>query len=142
MFIDRNHTTKGQSLVEFSVSVMFLLFLVAGIADFGRAFFAYMSLRDAAQEGAAYGSAFPTDAAGIEKRVRQSSQYPVPLSDTSVVTVDVEYTGGVCEGSGNAVSVTVEYEFHIATPFIGAIVGSQSFPLRATVADTILRPPC
>jgi Flp pilus assembly protein TadG len=138
----RNYKEKGQSLVEFSVSAMFILLLVSGIVDFGRAFFAYMAIRDAAQEGAAYGSAFPLNTAAIEKRVRENSQNPVPLHNTSLVMVEVDYTGGVCESPGNEISVTVEYTFTITAPFIGAIVGTQTFPLSTTVSDSILRPPC
>lgn len=136
----KDRSAKGQSLVEFSFTAMFVLLLLAGIADFGRAFFTYMALRDAVQEGAAYGSAFPTDIAGIKERVRESSRQPVVLNNDDV---DVTYTGGVaCEGSGNGVKVTVEYDFLIATPFMGAFFGSQTIPLRATATDTILRPPC
>jgi hypothetical protein len=140
--MNENRYAKGQSLVEFGVSAVFILLLVAGIADFGRAFFAYMAIRDAAQEGAAYGSVFPNDTSGMISRVRENSQHPVPLSDTSLVNVTVNYTGGICEGGGNAVRVTVVYQFTITAPFIGAIVGSQNFPISTTVSDTILRPPC
>ena len=138
----KHSRTQGQSLVEFSVSILAILFLLSGVVDFGRAFFTYMALKDAAQEGAAYGSAFPDDLAGIKKRVRETSRYPVDLTDTNTVNVSVDYTGAVCEGSGNGVSVTVEYDFVILTPFIGPIVGSQNLPLSATVTDIILRPPC
>ena len=47
---------NGQSLVEFGVSVVILLILSAGVVDAGRAFFVYMAMRDAVQEGALFGS--------------------------------------------------------------------------------------
>jgi Flp pilus assembly protein TadG len=132
---------KGQSLVEFAVSAMIMLLLIAGIADLGRAFFSYMAIRDAAQEGAAYGSTYPDDLAGIENRVRGTSQTPVQMDDEAV-KVFVEYEGGACEGAGNAVKVTVEYDFRITTPLIGVLAQDQSITLRTSVSDTILRPPC
>ncbi|MFC1879838.1 TadE/TadG family type IV pilus assembly protein, partial [Chloroflexota bacterium] len=55
----------GQSLVEFAVALVFLLLLIAGIVDVSRALFTYMALRDAAQEGALYGSTNPLDTGGI-----------------------------------------------------------------------------
>jgi hypothetical protein len=139
---NNERNAKGQSLVEFAVSAMFMLLLIAGIADLGRAFFSYMAIRDAAQEGAAYGSTYPDDLAGIKNRVQGTSQTPVQLDDDSVVEVKIEYEGGACEGDGNAIRVTVEYDFRIATPLIGALVQDQSITLRTSVSDTILRPPC
>jgi Flp pilus assembly protein TadG len=47
---------RGQAMVELATMLVILLTLLAGIVDFGRAFFTYITLRDAAQEGASYGS--------------------------------------------------------------------------------------
>jgi len=47
---------RGQSLVELSISLMVILMLLSGAVDFGMALFSYTTLRDAAQEGALYGS--------------------------------------------------------------------------------------
>jgi Flp pilus assembly protein TadG len=44
---------RGQSLVEFSISLVIILWLLAGAVEFGIALFQYIQLRDAAQEGAA-----------------------------------------------------------------------------------------
>jgi hypothetical protein len=42
----------------------------------------------------------------------------------------------------NAVSVTVEYDYPVFMPFLGAIIGGQEIHLNATVTDTILEPRC
>ncbi|HBY06316.1 MAG TPA: hypothetical protein DEH22_00435 [Chloroflexi bacterium] len=47
---------SGQSLVELAMSLTLLLILLAGLVDLGRAFFTYITLRDAAQEGASFAS--------------------------------------------------------------------------------------
>ncbi len=52
---------RGQSLVEFSLGMVVLLVLVVGITDTARAMFTYLSMRDAAQEGALFGSVNPVD---------------------------------------------------------------------------------
>ena len=132
---------RGQSLVELMVSITFMLVLLAGIVDFGRAFFVYMELRDAAQEGAIYGSAYPNDPAGIVERVRKTSRNPIELDDTSIVTVNQSFPDG-SDCKGNGVEVIVSYEFPITMPFLGAIIGEQSFPLSASATDTILRSTC
>lgn len=136
----------GQSLVELAISLTAILVLLAGAVDFSMAFFSYVALRDAAQEGALYGSMNPTDTDGIENRVRAASSNPVDLTDTGAVNVAVVVNGDDCEGfSGgvpNSITVSVTYDYPISMPFVGAIVGAQQIPLTATVTDTILQPAC
>src|SRR5690349_4306536 len=56
---------RGQGLVEFAISVPFMLLILLGTIDMGRVFFNYIEMRQAAVEGATYGSRKPTDTAGI-----------------------------------------------------------------------------
>lgn len=129
---------KGQSLVEFAFGITFMIILLAGIVDFSRAFFTYMALRDAVQEGALYGSLHPTSTAGIEARVQGIGDGPI---DFSQVTVNSAIIGDFpC--AGFEIRVQATYQFPISMPFIGAIVGSQSFPLSASATDFIVSPPC
>jgi Flp pilus assembly protein TadG len=141
---------KGQSLVELSVLLTFLIVMLAGVADFGRAYLAFVELRDAAQEGASYGSHSPSDFTEIEARVRDTMQDPLDLSDPSVVTIVPSLTNPLqaCAGfdpgtlEPNEIEVTVLYQMPIAMPFLGTIIGSQELALEATVTNTILQPPC
>ena len=50
---------RGQSLVELALVLPLLILLLAGIADLGRAFFSYIEITNAAQEGARAGSRLP-----------------------------------------------------------------------------------
>ncbi len=130
---------KGQSLIEFAISLVILLILLAGLIDTGRALFTYLALRESAEEGALFGSTAPTDAAAIEARALNSSD--LVRGFDSDVNVQVNVTGVAC--TGNAISVTVTYSnFPITMPFIGAIIGSQTIPISATATNTILRPGC
>lgn len=141
---------KGQSLVEFSFLAVFLIILLAGMLDFGRAYFIFIEMRDAAQEGASYGSFEPYDFSGIEARVRDTMKDPVDLSDPTVVQVTPALSNPpyACSGFNpssletNAIRVTIYYEMPITVPFLGAIIDSQTFPLEAVIEDAILRPPC
>lgn len=127
---------RGQSLTEFAVGVTFVLVLLASGMDFGRAYFTYVSIRDAAQEGAAYASIAPSDVTGIRSRVRDTSSKPIDLSSFIDDQIDVVVTGSAC--AGNTVSVTVEYDFDIVAPFIAG----NTLHLQAEAIDTILQPPC
>jgi len=152
---------RGQSLVELGVSLLILMYLLSGAAEFGVLFFQFVQLRDAAQEGALYGSMNPyiestgdtifevgeaINQAGIEGRVRAASSSPIDLNNSDPitgVTVLVSSSDGsnmLCEGHG--IQVEVKYDHHIFMPFIPKLIGQTKIPLSATVVDTILTPLC
>lgn len=132
---------RGQSLVELAISILILVYILAGAVEFGLAFFQFVQLRDAAQEGALYGSMNPDDLAGVATRARAASTSPIDLSDPSIVTVTPTIIGAACEGNG--IEVEVSYNHKVFMPFISEIVGNNgNIPLVATVTDTILTPVC
>ena len=135
-----DHQERGQSLVELALTLTLILTLLAGIFDLGRGFFSSVALRDAAQEGALYGSINPTNTSGIINRVRSASTTPVDLTDTENVDVIISISGAAC--AGGAITVRVVYDYQLTMPFIGTILGTQTIPITATVTDTILRPGC
>lgn len=131
---------RGQSLVELAISFAILMYLLSGAVEFGIAFFQFVQLRDAAQEGALYGSINPTDTVSIENRVRGASSSPIDLS-SSDVQVEILYgQTQVCEG--NFIKVIVSYPHKIFMPFLPQILGTRVLNLRGEVTDTILRPIC
>ncbi len=138
----RIKSEHGQSIVELAISLVFIVMLLVGVVDFGRAFFTYIMLRDAAQEGASYGAIYPDDVGGIESRVWASLHSPLNLSnDAEHINVEVNLQGSACNGNGIQVNVVYD-EFPITIPFYAVIGGAQHIPMRASVTDTILRPPC
>lgn len=141
--LQHRNLEKGQSLTEFAVSVVILLVLLAGTVDAGRAFFTFMSLRDAVQEGALWGSYNPAQTALIRDRVRRASNLVQAIEDDpdASLTIDVDIIGTACTGHGIRVQATYE-NFPITMPFLGVILGSQEVPISASVTDTILVPPC
>ena len=149
--INHQHPERGQSMVEFALVITILMILLAGVIDMGRAFFTYMAMRDAAQEGAAYGSLNPTNIGGIQERVWDNLDQVVPKPDESESTIDntrehirvtVNYGyGAIC--LGNTLQVDVYYDqFPLAMPFLGWILNSQTLPIHATINDSILKPTC
>jgi Flp pilus assembly protein TadG len=132
---------RGQSLVELAISLVVLLYLLSGVVEFGIAFFQFIQLRDAAQEGALYGSIHPTESANIEARVRNASQEPIDLLDDTLVDVTITTTG-TPPCAGESVQVEVEFDHQIFMPFIPALIGTSTIPLTGSVTDTILQPAC
>ena len=137
---------RGQSLVELSISLLVLLYLLSGAVEFGLAFFQFVQLRDAAQEGALYGSM--NTSVDIESRVRGASSSPINLSDTGnvIVTITAKDSAGNPIGSvagaceGDALTVEVSYPHHVFMPFMPQLIG-PNITLHATVTDTVLAPP-
>lgn len=146
---------KGQSMVELAISWVILVMLLAAVVDFGRAFYTYISLRDAAQEGALYGSTFPTQTDEILARVCNSSNFvkskdcymgtPDGTESTEAVLVQVSPTGAACMNvdATNGIQVQVTYpNFQLSVPFMGTFLGTDHLIIRAQIIDSILRPPC
>jgi Flp pilus assembly protein TadG len=153
----------GQSLVEFAISLTILLILVAGLVDAARALFTYLSLRDAAQEGALYASIDPTNNAEIVDRACRASDVLENLDlgencheeacnadDQYCVDIDINLTGAACMGAtggvAHGVEVVVNYpNYPLTMPFIGGLIGRENtytIPISASVIDTIITPSC
>lgn len=133
-------SNKGQSLVELAVTFTLLIYLLSGATEFGISFFQFVQLRDAAQEGALYGSIHPDDTVSIEKRIRGASNSPINLSSGDVQIEILFGRGVICEG--NFIKVIVSYPHKIFMPFIPRLLGTDTLWLRGEVTDTILRPIC
>jgi Flp pilus assembly protein TadG len=141
----------GQSMTEFALSLVILLTLLAGVVDLGRVFFAYIIIRDAAQEGAVYGSIAPKDNLTtfrneVEERVRTAFTDPADSSnvpiDITKMNVQTDIIGTTCASPGNGVRVRVEYSIPVTMPFLGALIGSQNMHMAAIAENAILSPIC
>ena len=114
-------TEVGQSLVEFSMILPLFLVLLFGLVDFGRAFYTWLLVTNAAREGARI-AAVQSDAATVDARIYDSfcSSYP---TDCSLEPGKLTITKTNIQGSrGSAVSIDVVYDFEFVTP-IGGIMG-------------------
>lgn len=129
-------SSRGQSLVELAITFMILMFLLVGTVEFSIIFFQYVQLRDAAQEGALYGSLCPNDTVSIEERIRSSSDSPIDLysPDVSISVSKIE--------DGDAVEVHVMYTHKLFLPFVPRLIGRSEIVLDAEVIDTILSETC
>jgi len=148
----KKKSEQGQSLIELAISFTVIILVMAGAVDFGRAFFAIIALRDAAQEGVIYASINPNDEPGIESRVQSMSSSPIDMSAIPATDIDVSWSdpahkcAGFYDNGGTeesySVTVSVEYDFDFTMPLIQEI-----FPggiLRFVIDDThtILAPAC
>jgi hypothetical protein len=133
--------------------MVFLVVLLMGVLDLGRAYFTYLALKDAAAEGAYFASAFPQciDADGV------ANDSPACADDHNV-PFRVEHSavrGGLIDwasagiattlpgtlAAGQVLTVTVTYNYQLITPFAGTLANGQVLTLTAASAATIIRVP-
>jgi PKD repeat protein len=150
----RGALSRGQSLAEFALIAPILLLLLVIAIDFGRVFFSYIEVSNAAREGAAYAAGNPSDLAGITSHARQeknaqgqAGEHPLTVTADCADSSGVALAGGCAEapggsGIGNSVTVSVVEQFTFLTPLIGGLMNpgdpSQGIPIRASASTAVL----
>jgi Flp pilus assembly protein TadG len=118
MRINNTRGKRGQSILEFAITIPLLLLLLVGIFDFGRATFYYSSITNSAREGARYGIINPDNMNGIQQRVREYSFGIDP--DPSVLVIQIQK-----DSIANTITVSVSYTFVPATPLIAPFLSGN-----------------
>jgi hypothetical protein len=137
---------KGQSLVEFSLGLVFLLIIVSGLIDLGRLYFTHVALEDAAGEAALYLSLNPrcikpTDGDGVECLNPNNAEYRIKNAGGQEVDWSkASYVWGVPNpyAVGETVKVTVNYSYQLLTPIIPKIAGINPITLTSSASQTII----
>jgi hypothetical protein len=149
-----NKNERGQSFVEFWLWLLAMLLLLSGVVDFGRLAFYYLAMRDAAQEGASYGSIFPNNCQEIISRAKAGL---VTNSQVDVFFYDSSGTPYLCEKTcptntsgcehilipGDTIEVTITDEhFELIMPFT-SIFGDENneITIKTVIKDNVLRIP-
>jgi Flp pilus assembly protein TadG len=128
----RKGKEKGQSLVEVALALPVLLLILAGALDLGRLYYVTVAITDAAGEGAAYAAINPNNTDEIISRAQAASSGMVQI-ETGDVTIDCPVVA-----AGKPVTVTVGYDFTVATPLVNMIVPDGVLKLRGVAAESIL----
>jgi Flp pilus assembly protein TadG len=150
---------RGQSFVELAISLLFLMVLLSTVIDLGWAYYTIIALRDVAQEAASYGAMCPEDAnltTKVKNRLIQSATAPISMADLASGNIEIcrvgpdkstwpapfSCTTNAAVSTDNNIRVTVRIQHKIMTPFVGTFIGTQTYPLTATVANKILVTEC
>lgn len=125
-----------------------LVLLMLITIDFGRAFFSYVQISNAAREGASYAALSPTDTAGILAAARKETnaqsqtgetaiQIPPPVcrapSGTVINCLTAKDSG---TGQGNTITVTVREQFSFLTPLVNNF-WQNNFQMSAAATATV-----
>jgi hypothetical protein len=128
--------------------------------DFGRLFFTYIAVNNAAREGAFYAADHASDSdydpvtynRGVsdaaEREVNMQGQggegtlsvsAPTCFDPLTLATMDCDVAAAFAPGIGNQVSVSVQQPFTFITPLIGDMFGGQ-LTMSATATAPVLNP--
>ncbi len=138
---------KGQSLVELALIIVFVLIILAGLVDLGRMMYEYLTMRDAAQEGAGYAAIYPNYCDETVNRVMQNlpdENYAVLVSvngigcKSAATSDEVSLVNGC---SGKEVIVALDHDFTVTMPLISVFTG-PTVPMHVEIKDNIVRPKC
>jgi len=139
---------RGQATVEFALLLPMLLLLLLFALDFGRLFFSYVQVTNAAREGAAYAAGNPTDPTGISAAAArevstqgQAGEGALTVAPTcyDVVGIPIDCSAAAAgSGSGNTITVVASEAFTFMTPMINGFLGG-GLNVSASASSAVLQ---
>jgi Flp pilus assembly protein TadG len=122
----------GQSYLELALVLPFLVLLLLGTLDVGRAFNAQIVVMNAAREGARYGIAHSGDTSDIQAKTLQATTGTGVT--VSAADVTITYPNGQVSGKPIRVRVTHNFQF-----LVGMIFGTNSLAVTAAAEMEIIQ---
>jgi len=110
--LTNRNADRGQALVEMALILPVLILLAMATIDVGRVFSGYLSITNAAREGAAYAARHPNDAnlsSDVTNAVTTELNGQIPNAPTVSVDLPAGWT------AGSQVTVTVTTTFPLLT---------------------------
>jgi hypothetical protein len=121
---------RGAELVELALVLPLLLFVLAGIMDFGLLFQHYLVVNNAAREGARIAVLPGYAVSDVQNRaqdyVREGVGDPAAVVNTTVVDVTIDPPGATPSFPAKQVTVQATYQFLLLGP-IAILVGGGPF---------------
>lgn len=121
--------TQGQSLVETALVMPVLILLFTVIVDFGLLFNSYLMVSNASREGARSAAIGNTDS-----QIGSTVENVAATLDPARLTVSISPDETDGRSTGDAVTITVGYEYSMVTPVIAAIIPG---PIRLQTSTTM-----
>ena len=125
---EKHRRQAGSAMIEMALAFPLLVLLLAGTADFGRVFYTYVTLANAARTGAQYGSAGAprtADTDGIRQAALNDAQDLSGVTITSAKTCQcsngstVDCASTSCSPLRYYVTVTATKTFQTVIPYPG-----------------------
>jgi Flp pilus assembly protein TadG len=157
----RQRRQSAQALTEFALILPVLMLILLGVVDFGRVFYYWTSIANAAREGARYGTTHPTaitstckaEPNNVKYRVKQEAGTTMVIGDSNIAVYWVDATTGAKTDAAancnplpgdqriyqnpNAVRVDVNYDFRAITPLISSFWGGGALRIASSTTMVI-----
>ena len=111
----RVRTERGAAMVEFAILLPLFLLVIAGIVDFGRAFFTQIALSNAAREGARAAIVSTVTTTEIETRAASSAPGVAGLTITVLQS---------CPGTNAEVEASAAFQWIVLEPALNLVGGA------------------
>jgi len=100
----KRNRERGNSIIEFAISLPFLVAVVAGVFQFGYTFFIYNSLRNSVHAGGRFASVadFAVGGSSFENQVKNVVVYGTPVPDVDSHPLVPGLTTGQVSVSANS----------------------------------------
>jgi Flp pilus assembly protein TadG len=123
---------KGSELIEFALVAPVLIFLLAGIFDFGMMFRSFEAVTNAAREGARVGVLPGYADADVQTRVNDYLAVSGLAGPRTITVTAIPQATGAGTFTARAVEVNYTYQFVVLGPIGSAFSsGFGTIPLRA-----------
>jgi Flp pilus assembly protein TadG len=137
--MSRARTERGQSLVEFSLSVMIFIMIIVGVVEVGRAVWSYNTLASAAREGSRYAMVHGAVATAHSGPAANDAkvQAAVAKYSSNLEPSDLTITSAWPDGNnavGSHVKVTATYRFDT---LFSRLLGVSPITMTSTSTMTI-----
>ena len=131
---------RGAELIEFAFALPILLFLIAGIIDFGLLFKDYEVVTNAAREGARLGTLPGYSAADVTARVQEYAGSGGLYTDAAALTViplSTTVNAGGTPRSAIQVNVTYGHQILFLGPLASLVGGGAYGTVRLNASSTM-----
>jgi Flp pilus assembly protein TadG len=129
----KTHRKSAQAIVELAIAMPVLLWFALGTLDFGRVFYTYIGLTNAAREGARRATLLaPACTSSVLSTVQSAVQNE--QASLSIPTADIQLD---CTYTDRRAVTISNYLFQPVTPFIGRAVGDLSGKIHLTTSATL-----
>ncbi len=132
--------SRGQSLVEFALSVPFLILIFCGVVDLGRAYFSWVQLQSAITEGTHWAATYPSCianagnyAGGTHAECKQSNAIDERIlnedaqlnrNDYLCITANITPSTDTANPvPGDDVELHTKFRVRLVTPLMSAALG-------------------
>lgn len=106
---------KGQALVEFALILPIILLLILGIVQFGMLLNSYLSLTNAAREGARTGSL-----GSLDYEIKNTIVGTSPSLNAGNMVITISPSESL-RSTGDTLTVSIEYNYVLTVPIVSSL---------------------